>query len=117
MAKQSALGLPKICPACKAISRSLASLLFYDEDRQGVVSNAHVGVIGACRRPHRLTGVETMLNGHAVDDNLIREAAATAARKRWTRRTICMPTPPIAAAWWRRSSSAACAAAAQQRSA
>src|SRR6202022_561840 len=31
-------------------------LLFYDEDRQGALRNAHVGVIGACPRPHRLTG-------------------------------------------------------------
>ncbi len=31
-------------------------LLFYDEDRQGALSNAHVGVIGACPRPHRLIG-------------------------------------------------------------
>jgi carbon-monoxide dehydrogenase medium subunit len=56
-------------------------LLFYDEDRQGAVSNAHVGVIGACPRPHRLTGVETLLNGHAIDDGLIRQAAATAAEE------------------------------------
>jgi carbon-monoxide dehydrogenase small subunit len=31
-------------------------LLFYDEDRQGALSNAHVGVIGACPRAYRLTG-------------------------------------------------------------
>ena len=31
----------------------------------GAVSNAHVGVIGACHRPHRLGRVEAMLNGHA----------------------------------------------------
>ena len=42
--------------------------------------NAHVGVIGACNRPHRLTKVETLLNGRAVDDDLIREAAAAAAQ-------------------------------------
>jgi carbon-monoxide dehydrogenase medium subunit len=54
-------------------------LLFYDEDRQGALSNAHVGVIGACPRPHRLTRVETLLNGHAIDDGLIRQAATTAA--------------------------------------
>ena len=54
-------------------------LLFYDEDQQGVLSNAHVGVIGACPRPHRLTRVETLLNGHTIDDGLIRQAAATAA--------------------------------------
>lgn len=56
-------------------------LLFYDEDRRGAVSNAHVGVIGACPRPHRLTRVETLLNGHPIDDALIRRAAATAAEE------------------------------------
>jgi carbon-monoxide dehydrogenase medium subunit len=56
-------------------------LLFYDEDRQGALSNAHVGVIGACPRPCRLTGVETLLNGHIIDDGLIRQAAATAAEE------------------------------------
>jgi len=56
-------------------------LLFYDENRQGSLSNAHVGVIGACPRPHRLTRVETLLNGHAIDDGLIRQAAATAAEE------------------------------------
>ncbi len=54
-------------------------LLFYDEDRQGALSNPHVGVIGACQRPHRLTRVETLLNGRAIDDGLIRQAAAMAA--------------------------------------
>jgi carbon-monoxide dehydrogenase medium subunit len=54
--------------------------LFYDEDRHGRVSNAHVGVIGACDRPHRLTEVEALLNGRAVDEELIRQAAATAAQ-------------------------------------
>ena len=56
-------------------------LLFYDEDRQGVPSNAHVGVIGACPRPHRLSGVEALLNGRFLDDGLIRRAAATAAEE------------------------------------
>ena len=54
-------------------------LLFYDEDQHGAVRNAHVGVIGACDRPHRLERVEAMLNGHSVDDGLIRRAAAMAA--------------------------------------
>ncbi len=56
-------------------------LLFYDEDRQGTLSNPHVGVIGACLRPHRLTGVETLLNGHTIDDGLIRRAAAMATEE------------------------------------
>jgi carbon-monoxide dehydrogenase medium subunit len=56
-------------------------LLFYDEDRQGALRNAHVGVIGACPRPHRLTGVEAVLNGHTIDDGLVRQAAMTAAEE------------------------------------
>jgi hypothetical protein len=64
-------------------------LMFYDENRQGALSNAHIGVIGACPRPHRLTRVETLLNGHAIDDGLIRQAAATDAEE--TLRTICTP--------------------------
>ena len=56
-------------------------LLFYDEDRQGALRNAHVGVIGACPRPHRLTEVEALLNGHAIDNDLIGQAAMTAAEE------------------------------------
>jgi carbon-monoxide dehydrogenase medium subunit len=56
-------------------------LLFYDEDQRGALSNAHVGVIGACPRPHRLTRAETLLNGHAIDESLIRQAAVTAAEE------------------------------------
>src|ERR1700720_4309094 len=54
--------------------------LFYDQDGHRRVRDAHVGVIGACNRPHRLTEVETLLNGNAVDEDLIREAAAAAAQ-------------------------------------
>jgi aerobic carbon-monoxide dehydrogenase medium subunit len=54
--------------------------LFYDEDQDGRVRDAHVGVIGACDRPQRLAAVETALNGRSVDEALIREAATTAAR-------------------------------------
>jgi carbon-monoxide dehydrogenase medium subunit len=54
--------------------------LFYDEGQDGRVRNAHIGVIGACDRPRRLTAVETVLNGRLVDEVLIREAAETAAR-------------------------------------
>ena len=55
--------------------------MFYDQDRNGALINAHVGVTGACPRPHRLTGVETLLNGHAIDDGLIRQAATMAAEE------------------------------------
>jgi carbon-monoxide dehydrogenase medium subunit len=54
--------------------------LFYDADRDGRIRNAHVGVIGASDRPRRLTEVETLLNGHAVGEGLVREAAAAAAQ-------------------------------------
>ncbi len=54
--------------------------LFYDEDQHHRVRNAHIGVIGASDRPQRLTKVETMLNGHSIDEELIRQAAATAAQ-------------------------------------
>jgi carbon-monoxide dehydrogenase medium subunit len=57
-----------------------AVALFYDEDDSARVRNAHVGVIGACDRPQRLREAEAVLNGELVDDDLIREAAATAAR-------------------------------------
>ena len=54
--------------------------LWYDEDARGYVCDAHVGVIGACDRPHRLPAVEAMLNGATIGDELIREAAALAAQ-------------------------------------
>jgi aerobic carbon-monoxide dehydrogenase medium subunit len=71
--------------------------LFYDEDRHGRVSNAHVGVIGACNRPQRLPELETLLNGHPVDEGLICEAAATAAQ------TIDPPEDLHAGAAYRRA--------------
>jgi CO/xanthine dehydrogenase FAD-binding subunit len=43
------------------------------------VRDAHIGVIGACNQPQRLRKVEVLLNGRAVDEDLIREAAAAAA--------------------------------------
>lgn len=54
--------------------------LFYHQDRHGRVRDAHIGVIGACNRPQRLRKVEVLLNGRAVDEDLIREAAAAAAQ-------------------------------------
>jgi carbon-monoxide dehydrogenase medium subunit len=54
--------------------------LFYDEDVGGQVRDMHIGVIGACSRPHRLGAVEAMLNGRVVDEATILAAAkATAA--------------------------------------
>jgi aerobic carbon-monoxide dehydrogenase medium subunit len=54
--------------------------LWYDEDTRGQIFDAHVGVIGACDRPHRLPAVEAMLNGAALSDELIRKASAAAAQ-------------------------------------
>ena len=87
-------------PGVRAISLSPASSSFMTRTGAGALSNTHVGVIGVCPRPHRLTEVETLLNGHAIDDGLIRQAAAMAAN-RSTLRTICMLTPPTVAASWR----------------
>jgi carbon-monoxide dehydrogenase medium subunit len=55
-------------------------VLFYDEDDHGRAYDTHVGVIGACDRPHRLPDVEALLNGEVISDEIIREAAALAER-------------------------------------
>lgn len=53
---------------------------FYDVDGEGKAFNAHIGVIGACTRPHRLAQAEAALNGRVVDEAAI-QAAARAAEK------------------------------------
>ena len=53
--------------------------LFYDEDRDGHARDAHVAVIGACSRPHRLLPVEAILNGRAVDEAAVAAAAQAAS--------------------------------------
>ena len=53
--------------------------LYYDEDGFGRAHDPHVGVIGACNRPHRLPAVEALLAGRAIDDRAIRAAAKAAA--------------------------------------
>ena len=50
----------------RVISRSPASPFFYDQDRHGRVRDSHIGVIGACNRPQRLSKVEVLLNGRAA---------------------------------------------------
>jgi CO/xanthine dehydrogenase FAD-binding subunit len=52
---------------------------FWDEDEGERVRNAHLGVIGACRRPHRLGVAEAILNGRTLDETAIAEAARAAA--------------------------------------
>lgn len=52
---------------------------FYDADARGIASNTHMGVIGACHRPHRLAGAEAALNGRVVNEQAILAAAKVAA--------------------------------------
>ena len=52
--------------------------LFYDEDAQGRAVNPHIGVIGACSRPHRLTAAEAAIEGKRIDDETIAAAAQAA---------------------------------------
>jgi carbon-monoxide dehydrogenase medium subunit len=55
-----------------------AAALFYDED--GVKArNARVGAIGIADRPLRLTGVERVLEGNAIDDATIAMAETAAS--------------------------------------
>jgi carbon-monoxide dehydrogenase medium subunit len=52
-----------------------AAALFYDQDASGKASNAHVGIIGVGDLPLRLTEVEAVLNGRAIDDATMARAA------------------------------------------
>ena len=104
-------------PSGRAISRSPASPCFTTRIRTARVNNAHVGVIGACHRPHRLTEVEAVLNGRVIDDDLIRAPRRRRRRDgRSAGRSACRRRP-IAAVLSRRSPSAVLRAAAQARSA
>jgi carbon-monoxide dehydrogenase medium subunit len=51
---------------------------FYDL-AAGRAANAHIAVIGACTRPHRIVAAEAALNGRAVDEAAILAAAREAA--------------------------------------
>jgi carbon-monoxide dehydrogenase medium subunit len=53
--------------------------VFYDEDANGQVRNAHVGVIGVSDRPLRLPAVEAVLNGNTIDEATIAKAEAAAS--------------------------------------
>ena len=52
--------------------------LYYDDDG-GKARNAHVGAIGVADRPPRLSAVEQVLNGNAIDDVVIAKAEAAAS--------------------------------------
>jgi carbon-monoxide dehydrogenase medium subunit len=53
--------------------------LFYDEDAGGRARNAHVGVFGACSRPHRIGPAEAALDGGILDEATVGAAAQAAA--------------------------------------
>lgn len=53
--------------------------LFYDTDASDRVENAHVSVIGACSRPHRLLDVEAELDGSRLEKATIDRALEKAA--------------------------------------
>lgn len=53
--------------------------VFYDLDDSQLACNVHIGVVGACSRPHRLAAAEAALNGRAVDDEGIAAAARAAS--------------------------------------
>jgi carbon-monoxide dehydrogenase medium subunit len=72
------------------------ALVFYD-DADGKATNAHVGVIGACTRPHRVAQAEAALNGRPIDDSTIQAAARAAER------AIDPPSDLHASAEYRRS--------------
>jgi len=56
-----------------------AAAVFYDQDEHGRARNAHVGVIGVADRPLRLSAVEDVLNGRAIDAAIIAKAEAAAS--------------------------------------
>jgi carbon-monoxide dehydrogenase medium subunit len=51
---------------------------FYDLDKDGKAVNSHIGVIGIGDRPQRLSAVEAVLNGRAIDAATIAKAEAAA---------------------------------------
>ncbi|HYD57099.1 MAG TPA: xanthine dehydrogenase family protein subunit M [Burkholderiales bacterium] len=52
---------------------------YYDLDAEGRATNAHIGVIGACTRPHRVAAAEAELNGKRIDAKVIAAAAKALA--------------------------------------
>jgi CO/xanthine dehydrogenase FAD-binding subunit len=51
---------------------------FYDVAQDGKALNAHIGVFGACSRPHRIAAAEAELDGRVPDADAIRAAAFAA---------------------------------------
>jgi carbon-monoxide dehydrogenase medium subunit len=74
-----------------------AAAVYYDLDAGGRATNAHVGVIGVGDRPQRLASVEAVLNGTAVDADVI------AAAVRETSAVVDPPDDIHASAAYRRA--------------
>jgi carbon-monoxide dehydrogenase medium subunit len=53
--------------------------LLYDMSADGLAQNAHIGVIGACQRPHRVPAAETLLDGRRLDADAIGRAVGAFA--------------------------------------
>jgi len=53
--------------------------LFFDEEKDGRVRGAHIGVIGGSDRPQRLRAVEALLNGRLIDAQTIALVASASA--------------------------------------
>lgn len=53
--------------------------LYYDIDADGCATGAHIGVIGASDRPHRLSAAEAAIDGTTVGADAIAAAAKAAA--------------------------------------
>ena len=70
---------------------------FYDLDASGKAANTHIGVIGACIRPHRIAQAEAALNSRTVDEAAI-QATARAAEE-----ALDPPSDLHASAAYRRS--------------
>ncbi|MBL0422645.1 FAD binding domain-containing protein [Ramlibacter sp. AW1] len=71
--------------------------LFYDLDRQQRACDVHIGVVGACSRPHRLKAAEAALAGTTVDAQAIAAAARAASAE------VDPPTDIHATAAYRRA--------------
>jgi aerobic carbon-monoxide dehydrogenase medium subunit len=56
-----------------------AIALYYDTDGAGRAMNTHIGVIGACHRPHRIPEAEGLLDGQPVSEATVLAVAKAAA--------------------------------------
>ena len=54
---------------------ALAGIAAFYDVHEGKVRDAHVGVIGACHRPHRVPQAEALLNGKVLTEAAIQAAA------------------------------------------